>query len=314
MNLIKSLFNENLHLRFSATSETEAVIFERPGRWMQTDDLADLLEDLRRVARKNLPARTLDYGVLGGDKERLSTCVITMVYEKKTGEPIAFNVLSWIPLDLHGEAIELLHLGLVMIDPDARSKGFSWVLYGLTCFMFYLRGGMRPIWISNVTQVPAVFGLVSQNFSDVYPGHSNVKQSFHHLALARQIIGSHSSVFGVGSDAIFNEDSFVIENAYTGGSDNLKKTFEDCAKHRDQEFNLVCDTQLNYERGDDFLQIGQLSLSSARDFAFKKIPRKSILALATSFGFMMAQAFVLPAMHWLDTSRTYKNLRPARRL
>lgn len=280
---------------------------------MQEDALSDLLTDLRKVAQKNLPAGTLDYGVLGGDKERLSACVITMVYEKKTGEPIAFNVLSWIPLVLHGEAMELLHLGLVMIDPDARSKGFSWVLYGLTCFMFYLRGGLRPIWISNVTQVPAVFGLVSQNFSDVYPGHPDVKQSFEHLALARQIISEHSSVFGVGSDAAFSEKTFVIENAYTGGSDNLKKKFNDCAKHRDQKFNDACGDQLDYARGDDFLQIGQLTLSSARDFAFKKIPKRSIAALATSFAFMMAQAVVLPAMHWLDTSRTYKNLRPVRK-
>ena len=40
-----------------------------------------------------------------------------------------------------------------MVDPDARSRGFSWVLYGLTCVLLFVRNGLRPLYVSNVTQV-----------------------------------------------------------------------------------------------------------------------------------------------------------------
>ena len=53
---------------------------------------------------------------------------------------------------------------IAMVDPDAQGQGLSWVLYGLTTLVLFIRGGLRQKWISNVTQVPAVCGM--------YPGHN----------------------------------------------------------------------------------------------------------------------------------------------
>ena len=147
----------------------------------------------------------------------------------------------------------------IVIDPNQRSKGLSWILYGLTCFALFLRQGMRPLWISSVTQVPSVYGIVVENFSDVYPGRADARATFEHTLLARQIMASHRKAFGVGPEAEFDEARFVIINAYTGGSDDLKKRFEDAPKHRNAAFNEVMQRELNYDRGDDFLQIGQVS-------------------------------------------------------
>ena len=47
-----------------------------------------------------------------------------------------------------------------MVDPDVQGQGLSWVLYGLTTLVLFIRDGLRPRWISNVTQVPAVCGMV----------------------------------------------------------------------------------------------------------------------------------------------------------
>ncbi len=312
MNIWRTLTRKHLYFEFSATKNTRVFIYERPGMWMTEADLALLLKDLQTVARKTLPEGALRYGVLGGDQERLRACIITLVRDRKTDAPIAFNVLSLIPLLLHGESIDLMHLGLVMVDPGARSKGLSWVLYGLTCFMVYLRGGLRPIWVSNVTQVPAIFGMVTTNFTGTFPGRPADRRTYEHTALARQIMTEHADVFGVGDDADFDEERFVIRNSYTGGSDDLKKTFEDCAKHRDPEFNDICGRELDYARGDDFLQIGQLSMASARTFIMKNVPKRSLTTLAASFAFMLVQSVILPFVHWLDASRPYKNLRPAR--
>ncbi len=312
MNIWRSLTKEYLYLEFSATKEMQAFIYERPGLWMSETDLALLVENLHTVAGKSLPDSALRYGVLGGDKDRLSNCIITLVRNREDDAPIAFNVLSLMPLQLHGEPIEVMHLGLVLVDPGVRSKGLSWILYGLTCVMLYMRGGLRTIWISNVTQVPAIIGLVAKGLSNTYPGLSSNRRSFEHTAIARQIMAAHRDVFGVGADAVFDEERFVIQNAYTGGSDDLKKTFEECTKHRDPDFNEFCERELDYVRGDDFLQIGQLSLGAARSYIMSQVPRRSLSALLATFAFMLVQSVVLPIVHWFDASRPYKTLRPSR--
>ena len=86
-----------------------------------------------------------------------------------------------------------------MVDPDVQGQGLSWVLYGLTTLVLFARDGLRPKWISNVTQVPAVFGMVCDTFADVYPSpDATARQSFAHLQLARGIMRDHRAVFGVG--------------------------------------------------------------------------------------------------------------------
>src|SRR5262249_23105717 len=189
---------------------------------------------LRVVAAKTLPADQLTYGIFSGARERLSRAIVTVISEEESGRPIAFNALSVMQVELDGAPTDVTHLGLVMVDPDARRRGLSWVLYGLTTLVLFARDGLRPRWISNVTQVPAVVGMVSETFSDVYPSpRPEARQSFAHLQLARGIMYWHRSVFGVGNDAGFDESRFVITDAYTGGSDALKKTFDAAPKHRD---------------------------------------------------------------------------------
>ena len=57
-------------------------------------------------------------------------------------------------------------------------------------------------WISNVTQVPAVFGMVAESFDRVYPTANPLdRQRYDHLHLARQIMERHRRVFGVGEEA-----------------------------------------------------------------------------------------------------------------
>ena len=83
---------------------------------------------------------------------------------------------------LHGRDAEVVHLGLVMVDPSLRSSGLSWVLYGLTCLVLFVRRQLRPLWLSNVTQVPAIVGMVSETFSDVFPAPDpQAHCSFEHL-------------------------------------------------------------------------------------------------------------------------------------
>lgn len=288
-------------------------IVERPGLSLTKEALAELVGELRQVARAVLPEGDLEYGVLGGDPERLEHSVITLVYDAKTKAPVAFNALALMDATLAGRPVEILHLGLVMVDPRLRGRGLSELLYGLTCVLIFLRRQCRPVRLSNVTQVPAVFGMVAETFDAVFPTpERTANPSFAHRTLARQIMARHRHVFGVGPEAGFDEDRSVILDSYTGGSDDLKKTFDEAPKHRTADYNAMCERELDYGRGDDFLQIGQLNMEAAGRYLSRIAAPQSAPWLAGRLVLFAIQSAILPVAHWFADDQPWGALRPWR--
>lgn len=309
--VLRSLRRRYMDVTMKSGRDRIVRIMERPGLWMQADELSDLTDQLRQIAAKTLDEGSLTYGVFSGERERLEATIITLVCEKD-GTPVAFNALAIMRLETEPDPTEVLHLGLVMVDPDARSGGLSWVLYGLTCFLLFVRHQFRPIWISNVTQVPAVVGMVSEMFSDIWPGPKAQRCTLNHVLLARRIMENHRHVFGVGADAGFDENRFVITNAYTGGSDDLKKSYEVAAKHRDEVYNDFCKAQLDYERGDDVIQLGRMDGAAIRRYLTREVPKSAILGVLMTAGLVGMRRLVLPLIYWTDTTRAWSILRPAK--
>ena len=301
----------DLSLRTHAGLRTR--IIERPGEVLTATELDGLVAQLRIVAATTLPAGSLTYGIFSGAREPLARAIVTLITEEDSGRPIAFNALSVMEVELDGVPVDVTHLGLVMIDSQVQGLGLSWVLYGLTTLILFARDGLRPKWISNVTQVPAVVGMVCETFSNVFPQPSpQARQSFAQLQLARGIMRDHRAVFGVGDEAGFDEARFVISNAYTGGSDSLKKSFAAAPKHRDDQYNSFCARELDYARGDDVLQIGRIDLGGARRYVMREVPSGSLPALLATSAVLALQRLVLPLIHWLDDSRAFGILRPRR--
>ncbi|WP_310619453.1 hypothetical protein [Flexibacterium corallicola] len=308
---LRLLAQKHIDIKINNSPHLKTRIVERPGLWMTSTELDRLREDLHLIAGKTLDAKDLEYGVFSKDIEILEHVVITVIYRRADNHPIAFNALRFMPCDLGGVKHEVLHLGLVMVDPEEQRHGLSWVLYGLTCFLLFLRNQFRPLWVSNVTQVPAVVGMVSNTFSQVYPNPGEgTRQSLMHLLLSRSIMMNHRSAFGVDETAGFKEHESVITDAYTGGSDSLKKRFVDATSHRDPVFNAYCKEVLDYERGDDVLQIGKIDLAAAQRYIRDQVPRKSLRSLLTAACFVLLQRLLLPVLHWFDSSRNWKTLRP----
>jgi len=296
-------------LSLSVSRQIRVRVVECPGEWMAPSVIGELLESMRQVVRRGIH-QELDYGVLTGDPERLRNAVITLLYDRRDGQLVAFNALSHMPVDLRGRPARVLHLGLVMVDPAYRTQGLSWVLYGLTCMLIFVRRGLRPLWISNVTQVPAIVGKVAESFLTAFPNpFHDAHRSFEHLCVAREIMRKHRRVFGVGPKAGFDEERFVITDAYTGGSDNLKKTFDEAPKHRDPRANELCRVQLDYGRGDDFLQIAFFDQGSALRYLLRDVPRNSLPALVYRILFLLLGSIVLPLLHWLNPREQMGDLR-----
>jgi len=314
---LRSLGKRYLDVTLRSGPDLTVRIVERPGLWMAQDALDALCADLRAVASRTLAAGSLTYGVFSGDRARLEATIITLV-RRRDGRPVAFNALAVMQVALLPQPVEVLHLGLVMVDPAERSKNLSWVLYGLTCFLIFFRRQFRPVWISNVTQVPAVVGMVSEMFSDVWPrpdpvgGPESGRRTLTHLLLARGIMAGHRQVFGVGPEAGFDAARFVITDAYTGGSDDLKKPWEAAAKHRDARYNDFCAGMLDYARGDDLLQLGRMDLAAIRRYLSREVPKPAVFGLLLTGGMVALRRLILPVIHWSDSTRPWSILRPAR--
>ncbi|MGQ0578350.1 MAG: hypothetical protein ACT4PQ_05495 [Betaproteobacteria bacterium] len=309
---LHKLGRKYLDFEFPVKNEARLRIVERPGLWMGRGALEQLLADVRQVAKTVIPSG-LDYGVLRGDKRRLDDAILSILYDRASGKPIAFNAYSFLDVEVHGRGVNVLHLGLIMVDPAFQAQGYTWVIVGLPCLMVFLRNGMSPVWITSVTQVPAIFGKVAEAFADVYPSPSGkLRRSFAHLTIARQVMERHRDAFGVGPQAQFDEDNFIIRDAYTSGSEALRKTYEGTTKHRDDAVNEMCRDRLDYLRGDDFLQVGAINFACAREYLLRTVPRDSLPSLLYRLMFVLSGRLLLPLWHWFSPNRQWGDLRPRR--
>jgi len=308
---LKSLGRQYLDVTMASGRDLTVRIVERPGKWMSQPELEAISADLRQVAAKTLAEGALTYGVFAADRARMEHSIITLV-RRRDGTPVAFNALAIMTVDTQPQPTDVLHLGLVMVDPAERSKSLSWVLYGLTCFLIFFRRQFRAVWISNVTQVPAVIGMVSGMFSGIWPGPTAQRQTLMHLMLARRIMADHRHVFGVGPDAGWDEERFVITNAYTGGSDDLKKTWDDAPKHREAQFNDFCAKALDYERGDDILQLGQMDLAAIRRYLSRDVPKSAIAGVLFTGAMAALGRVILPMIYWMDAGKDWSILRASK--
>lgn len=277
---------------------------------MAEADLEEWARPCRDIARASLEGDDLDYGLFKSSGAFWSESIITLIEDRKTGGALAFNVMRLLPVQLGGRDEEVLHLGLTMVHPDARGQSLTSSLYILTCVLYYFRRQCRPFWISSVSQVPAAIGLVGETFVDVFPGMDrDAMPPPRHLALATQIMARHRAAFGVSEDAPFRADRFVIEDAYRGGSDHLQKDFHQAPLHRMDGYNALCREELDYARGDDFLQIGRANAEAARRILRRRLSGLTGVGLSLQLASLFLSSLVAPLAQWLNPARSQGDLR-----
>lgn len=145
-------------------------LWDRPGRWVDDATLSRLVTSMRAVALAGQRGKPVPmYGALLGDREDLSRRCLTLVSLKATGEPIGFCALAYFDIPVGARVLSVVHLGLLYVAPDHQHRHLSNVLYGASTLLLLMKNGLRPFWISNVSQVPAAIGLTARHYDDVYP-------------------------------------------------------------------------------------------------------------------------------------------------
>jgi hypothetical protein len=271
---LRSSRGENFFCQIKLAGKLKIRIYERPGLSLTEKEQQAMVNDLKIVASDfHKGSEIPDYGVFSG-VEDLRNRIITIAYVGT--RPIGFAAQKFLDVKMKDGNLTVVHLGLVYVSPHFQKRSLSSLLYVLPILVLVLKYGFRSLWVSNVSQVPAIIGVVSKHFSNVYPDPINDNsQTTFHRELSAAIFEQHKKAFGVGDDAVLDLDEQIIKNAYTGGSDQLKKRFEDCAQSRDTSVNEFCRKKLNYERGDDFLQLGIMSHRVLHSVILERIPERS---------------------------------------
>lgn len=302
MNLFRSIFLKRKNFKLKLLkSKYDFIIWDRPGKWCETNELEKIRADLISVGQRSQEGKELpQYGIFSKDQSDIDHRNITIIYDKNSKEPVAFSAQLYLQCNIDENQLEVMHTGLTYIVPSHRGKGLMRFLFIYPMVILLFKSGLRPIWVSSLSQVPSVIGVVAESFDDVFPDPwMKNKQTPIHREMAYQVINCNRENFAIEEASIYNDELQIIQNSYALPSiQDLKKTYKEVKKHRDENVNNFCKERLDYNRGDDFLQIGKWTVEGLFRFARKNIPKTQMVQSAfngfvTVFNFTIVPLFKL---------------------
>jgi len=246
-----------------------------PGKNLSAKDLDSLYNELLMVAKETLD-EIPDYQCLKSDKSDFDKLIIS-VARNQQGEVLGFCSSYVFDIQKFGN---VLHLGLTCIRYQARGLGLTHRLTGNVVFHFILKFALfKKAWVSNVACVLSSLGNMSQYFEDVYPSPYFNNKIDDHLDLAIYFSQNYRRELYIRDEAIFNESRFIFEGSVLGNMFQ-KKANDFKYHHRDHKLNFYYKYLMNFDNGDEILQIGKVSLFTFPKYLinqfFKKIKPKSM--------------------------------------
>lgn len=249
-------------------------LYHRPGLSMGATELKNFHQELCDVASSCLDELP-NYQCLSGERAEFSRLIIAVArdeHKRMVGFCSAYLLES-------GDEIPLLHLGLTCVRPETRGSRLTHKLtFKVIVSHLFRYSWFKPVWISNVACVLSSLGNVGLHFEDVYPSPFLSGPSEKHKYFARLIEQRYRWELLIPKSSPFNERNFVFEGSVKGtafekeGSDN--RFF-----HRQDWVNTYYKGLLDFERGDEVLQIGKISFLSYPKYLVRSWRKTTKLAL-----------------------------------
>jgi len=153
-----------------------------------------------------------------------------------------------------------VHLGSVF--SASENKGYLNYLYTFGLLFIALKTGLlRKIFITSLTHTPKIFGIVSDGFENVYPTADPTRvPSPMHLAMRDRLIKHYIEPEWDLPAAVECHENFVIPSLrkQKNGEVMFPDTAETVPKYRVESANKRLTSLLDYQRGDEILQVGEL--------------------------------------------------------
>ncbi len=261
-------------------------IIDRPLTWMSQDELAALQQRLRTVAAARFGYEPR-YSYFS-DTRFFADKVIVICSDANGERDHCFCAMCHLGEHAGRAAI---HLGSVF--SASENKGYLNYLYtfGLI-FVAFKNGLLKKIYVTSLTHTPKIFGIVSDGFENVFPDANPDKApSATHLALRDRLIHHYIEKEWNLPEPVSCQDNFVIPSLrrQADGEIMFPDTAETVPKYRSEQVNQRLLSLLDYQRGDEILQVGELwvpySLPKKIFNVFKnaaKAPRARVPATATA--------------------------------
>lgn len=246
-----------------------------PGKTLNDLELAEFVGELRSVASGCFDEVPY-YQALTGDREELSRAVIITAKDKR-GNLKGFCSALVLPVASVGD---VLHLGLTCVHPSARGAGLTHKLSSKLLLKYLIKESpLSETWISNCACVLSSLGNVAMYFEDIYPSPFNQEgPSITHMNIAKAIDASYRDPIAINENAKFNWETFVFEGSVNDTS--FQKESEDKRyHHRNKNLTRYYQSILNFNNGDEVLQIGKLSLLTFPKYLLRNVKIKTKLRL-----------------------------------
>lgn len=237
-----------------------------PGKIYSDMQLNRLVAELRMVTASCLDTVPY-YQALSGKREDLEKAIIA-VARNKEGKMLGFCSALALDIEDHGK---VFHTGLTCVHPDARGKKLTHKLTSKVLLQFLMREALfQDVWISNCACVLSSIGNVAMYFEDIYPSPYGVPApSPTHIKIAQEISKNYREQIAINEDAIFDQENFVFRGSVEGTS--FEKNEADTRfHHRNQALNAYYQDILNFDNGDEVLQIGKCSLFTFPRYMMKR--------------------------------------------
>lgn len=228
-------------------------ILDRPLRWMKPDELSALQARLKAMASARF-GREPDYSYFC-DASLFKGKVI-VICQDALGDS---SFCAMCHLGRH-EGRAVLHLGSVFSARE--NKGQLNYLYTFGLLFVALKAGLfRKLHITSLTHTPKIFGIVADGFENVFPDANPANRPTPlHLALRDRLIERYIRPEWDVPQGIECQEDFVMPalRRQKNGEIMFPDTAESVPKYRADAMNRRVVSLLNYARGDEVLQIGEL--------------------------------------------------------
>ena len=235
---------------------------------MSDYELDDIRSDIAAVTMARLGALP-GYGIYLPRRTPYRNRIITLVHAPDRS-PVAFSTVMYYSVAVEGRVYPVFQLGLVVAARRSPRRFVGPAYFYPLAWLLALRG-FRQYWVASASMIPNLVGVFADGFVDVFP-HYRVGRPPSPIAraIARRLVQDHGDEFGAGPDSRLDESTFAVSNCYVGPAAPLRKTWDEVAKHPDPRCNELCRRTLDYQRGDDLLQIGRVNLALLLRYTFAR--------------------------------------------
>lgn len=256
--------SENTHAKY------RLQFLFRPGLWMGNSQLAELNRQLREVALtcfEEVPP----YQCLLGTRDEFADKAISLAWAPD-GHLAGFCSMLLLHVDEVGEVV---HLGLTCVRPDDRSAGLTHQLTrkALTSYLVR-RKPVGKLWVTNCAAVLSSLGNVALHFEEIFPSPDGPHEPTEtHKAIARTVDAYYRDKIYIRHDALFDDQAFVFRGSVE--QTVFQKDADDARyHHRAEHLNDFYRRLMDFERGDEVLQVGFCTVLTSIRHIWHRRPQK----------------------------------------